>query len=271
MTEFNTIVVPLDGSAVASRVLPVVRALAERSGAKIILVTSTLAGGGASPGQLDEAVSKLEGLEVERLTIEDRSAAETATDITLVHDDRLLCMSTHGRGGLRRAVLGSVADEVIRAGAVPLLLVGPSCDPSAFDRPGPIELCVDGSDRSAAVVEAGGQWAKLLDRDVHLVVVANPFDALTAQQSEAMFARLRRPLVAQGLRAEGTCSYSSSIPVGVVVEAQQLKSPLMVVAPAARSTWARLVLGSTTLGILGDAPSPVLVLAETAPSPESAM
>jgi nucleotide-binding universal stress UspA family protein len=36
----------------------------------------------------------------------------------------LVVMSTHGRGGLRRLVLGSVADRLVRSGA-PVLLVRP--------------------------------------------------------------------------------------------------------------------------------------------------
>jgi len=46
--------------------------------------------------------------------------AATATEAGLV------VMATHGRTGLRRAVMGSVAGEVLRTGDTPLLLVGPS-------------------------------------------------------------------------------------------------------------------------------------------------
>lgn len=35
----------------------------------------------------------------------------------------LIAMTTHGRGGLGRLVLGSVADEVVRHAVCPLLLV----------------------------------------------------------------------------------------------------------------------------------------------------
>jgi len=45
------------------------------------------------------------------------AATEVAAD--------LVVMATHGRTGLRRAVMGSVAGEVLRTGGTPLLLVGP--------------------------------------------------------------------------------------------------------------------------------------------------
>jgi nucleotide-binding universal stress UspA family protein len=38
------------------------------------------------------------------------------------HDVDLIAMSTHGHGGLRRLVLGSVADKVLRGANVPILL-----------------------------------------------------------------------------------------------------------------------------------------------------
>jgi nucleotide-binding universal stress UspA family protein len=262
MNEFTTIVVPLDGSSVSARALPVAKVVAERSGAEVILVTSTLDDRGATAAQLDEAVTRLPGLVVQCLTVDDLPPAEAASEVTLAGDDRLLCMSTHGRGGLRRAALGSVIDEVIRGGLIPVLVVGPSCDPAALDHPGPLELCVDGSTRSTAVVESGRRWAQLLDRDAQLVTVANPFDPATGPESADVFADLAVPLVEDGHYADGTCTYSSSVPLGLIGEAERLKTPLMVIAPASRSRWARLLIGSTTLGILSDAPCPVLVLSE---------
>lgn len=41
-----------------------------------------------------------------------------------VHAD-LIVMTTRGRSGLKRAVLGSVADHVVRNSVVPVLLVSP--------------------------------------------------------------------------------------------------------------------------------------------------
>src|ERR1700709_1600529 len=118
MTDISTIVVPLDGSSPAEGVLPIVRALAARTGAAIITVTSTLDGGGASAHQLDDAESRLGDLEIRRMVVSDRSPAEAVLDAVSDDAGRLVCMSTHGRGGLRRAVLGSVADELIRAGSL---------------------------------------------------------------------------------------------------------------------------------------------------------
>jgi len=44
--------------------------------------------------------------------------------LTMAHDlgADLIAMSTHGRGGLRRVALGSIADHVLRRSPVPVLL-----------------------------------------------------------------------------------------------------------------------------------------------------
>jgi nucleotide-binding universal stress UspA family protein len=43
-------------------------------------------------------------------------------------DASLIAISTHGRGGLGRAIIGSVADDVVRHSNRPVLLVRSSSD-----------------------------------------------------------------------------------------------------------------------------------------------
>ncbi|HVQ47138.1 MAG TPA: universal stress protein, partial [Gemmatimonadales bacterium] len=47
----------------------------------------------------------------------------------LAHPARvsLVAVATHGRGGLRRLVLGSVADKVVRGAQVPILVIPAQC------------------------------------------------------------------------------------------------------------------------------------------------
>jgi nucleotide-binding universal stress UspA family protein len=76
-------------------------------------------------GHLETTAAALrdEGLRVERHVLEDvhgaggivRTAKEVGAD--------LLVMATHGRSGIRRALLGSVTDKVVRASDTPVLVV----------------------------------------------------------------------------------------------------------------------------------------------------
>ena len=57
--------------------------------------------------------------------IENGSAAEEILKYSQVNDVDLIIMSTHGRSGVTRWAMGSVADRVIRTSAAPVLLTTP--------------------------------------------------------------------------------------------------------------------------------------------------
>jgi nucleotide-binding universal stress UspA family protein len=259
--DIKTLIVMYDGSHLSAEAFPLVRQLAERTGAAVRLMTASLGGEGATVKRLVEAEAELDGLDVGHIIVDDRPAAEAAVDLALATDGGLLCLSTHGRSGLGRAVLGSVADGVIRSGLVPVLVIGPSCDADALESPGPVALCIDGSDRSDRVLEEGLELARLLDRDARMILVSNPFDGVTRQESTAMFDRFGREHASRDVNLSACDAVNGSVAWGLVTEAEMVKSPLMVIAPAARTKWERRLVGSTTLAVLRSATCPVLVLA----------
>ncbi len=143
------ILVPLDGSELASSVLPVVEEFAKTMGASLVLYHS-VAPLSAYPGfesvgaaALGEAVEEMQRQAREILTRaaeEVKSRGVEATTISAIAtaangvlkaadelDVDLIAIATHGRSGLGRVVLGSVADAVIRRSAdVPCLVIRPT-------------------------------------------------------------------------------------------------------------------------------------------------
>jgi nucleotide-binding universal stress UspA family protein len=138
------ILVPLDGSFRSERVLPVVAPMAKALDSELVLfqvpicyVSGWMMGEGFLPVQGVLATAEQDALvylgEVAARLQQEGLQASIATDIGAVADSivryaeqnrmDLIAMSTHGRTGLRRWALGSVADRVLRAGRVPLLLV----------------------------------------------------------------------------------------------------------------------------------------------------
>jgi nucleotide-binding universal stress UspA family protein len=143
-------VVALDGSAFAEAALPVAREMVGPGGelillrvepppdrvlrdttGKVVAYLDQLEAGfrREATNYLDRVVGQLKrdapGLRVSVFV----RVGEPAQGIVLAAADRsadLVVMATHGRTGLRRAVLGSVAGEVVRSGATPVLLVHPS-------------------------------------------------------------------------------------------------------------------------------------------------
>jgi hypothetical protein len=51
---------------------------------------------------------------------------ETILNLGRPENFGLIALATHGRGGIRRLALGSVADKVIRGSEVPVLVYHPS-------------------------------------------------------------------------------------------------------------------------------------------------
>lgn len=135
------LMVPLDGSVLAEAALPVARELARALHAEVVLVRvepwiATAGGVAAYPdlGRMDEdAVALAETYleDVRARLMEDipttifvlRGApADRLKDFALRRGVDLTVMTTHGRGGLRRLILGSTADRMVRADR-PVLLI----------------------------------------------------------------------------------------------------------------------------------------------------
>lgn len=72
---------------------------------------------------LDRVASGLEGLRVSAAVLEDQEPAAGVIEGTREAGADLLALSTRGRGGVARAVLGSVADKVVRSTVLPVLVV----------------------------------------------------------------------------------------------------------------------------------------------------
>ena len=147
MTEFRHILVPLDGSSLAERAIPLATALAEKFGSEILLLrvldipkptppTShlevTIGWVREARAQAhEEAQSYLDAQQQEvyrqgikvRALMRDRSPAEDILQVASSEKIDLIVMSAHGQGGLARWTFGSVADKVARHSPCPVLLV----------------------------------------------------------------------------------------------------------------------------------------------------
>ena len=60
-----------------------------------------------------------------QLQLEEGRPADEIVDAAQKMDAQLIIMGTHGRSGLSRLVLGSVAERVIRSAPCPVLTIGP--------------------------------------------------------------------------------------------------------------------------------------------------
>lgn len=141
----RSIVIPLDGSPLAEEALVPATALGEVFGAEYILirVVSPLdvlssirfksvpwdlaveRERAAARRQLEEVAGRMRevGYRVTVVVSEENEPVRAILRLVAGTPDSLLAMATHGRGGLRRAFIGSIADRLVRANTRPMLLV----------------------------------------------------------------------------------------------------------------------------------------------------
>jgi nucleotide-binding universal stress UspA family protein len=120
----------LDGSELAERALPFATDLAQRLTAELVLVR-VVPEGRIAPGDIPE-IAYLRDL-AERLpgppplfdVVQDRQPARAITRHVGDRGDALVVVATHGRGGLRKAVMGSVARGITHQAGCPVLVVPP--------------------------------------------------------------------------------------------------------------------------------------------------
>jgi nucleotide-binding universal stress UspA family protein len=135
-------IVPLDGSMVAEAILPSFVPMAQRLGLEVVLVRivpnapatameDKLHAGANIERVRQEAVEYLRavavlpmfsGLHVITTVRSGEAAEEIIQAARELHAD-LIAMTTHGRTGLRRLLFGSVAEAVLRAAHVPVVVV----------------------------------------------------------------------------------------------------------------------------------------------------
>ncbi len=196
----RTILVPLDGSQLAERALPIALDIARRAGGKVHLlrthvplaIVGATAEGvftqdmleaddslrGRAQRYLDEQAHNLSkdwGVEVSTTVVDGTPGAcivEAATEVNA----GLIVMTTHGAGGFAPGWLGSVCDAVIRHSHRPVLAL-PENDAHAGEAfvPKRIAIALDGSARADGIIPMARDLALLFGASVDVVRMVAPF------------------------------------------------------------------------------------------------
>jgi nucleotide-binding universal stress UspA family protein len=139
--SFGKILVALDGSERAAKILPLVREIATLFGSKVTVlhVVPRFVGHAAFPFTIPAPLTvtldgpeeilaeqtaplRASGVDVKTTTIYGETAPFAIVDIARREEVDLIALTTHGRTGLSRWIFGSVAEEVLRSSPCPVLL-----------------------------------------------------------------------------------------------------------------------------------------------------
>lgn len=145
VSSVGHVLVPLDGSDLAEEILRPATDLARATGARLTLAhvvsVATILGPRIVPLSLNGFEPELEGantylegvasglrqggLEVSTQAVQGKAPALAIADLARELKADVIAMATHGYGGVRRTLLGSVADKLLRISPLPVLIVRP--------------------------------------------------------------------------------------------------------------------------------------------------
>jgi nucleotide-binding universal stress UspA family protein len=298
---FRSILVPLDGSPLAEQALPLASRIAGAAGGKLRLALVHQ----VPPAPLDAASAKLfTSIELasrkwEREYLRSQQARLRGEAIRLSSAVTLsgpvgpmlaqyvrelgvdlVVMATHGRGGLRRAWLGSVADYLVRHLEVPVVLVRPNEPGAAAPRPAEgkqILVPLDGSPLAEAVLQPATALARAWSAELSLVQVVPPVLAVMDQAlplpstydselTESCRAAAQdylddvvERLHGEGARASGVAVIGWNTVDSLLEIARPERVALIAIATHGRGGLQRLALGSVADKLIRTADVPVLV------------
>lgn len=285
--SFRSIMVPVDGSPLAEAAIPYAVAIAERTHSKVRFVL-------VHPQQYPPLLIEPANVYLRGLTQRFREQLGCSlTSIILTgpvapslvqHAQEigadLVVMTTHGLGGLHRAWLGSVADQLIRTIEIPLIVVRPRADGSLP----PLNLRevlvpLDGSLLAEVALQPAAALAKLWDAEISLLHVVPPVvitadlalpsavwhdDQLTGsrrEQAQDYIQDVIERMRTTGAKVSGVAVVGSTPIAQTLLQfANPARVGLIAMATHGRGGLRRLVLGSATDKMVRSAEVPVLVV-----------
>jgi nucleotide-binding universal stress UspA family protein len=143
---YKKILVPLDGSPIAEAVLPHAEALAKSENAELIILrvpsipaveyvaldpilASSLRKDirDEAANYVNETVNTLKKENIQAIGItKEGPVPDTILDVAVETHADMIAMSTHGRTGVKRWLMGSVADKIVHHAHIPVMLIHPN-------------------------------------------------------------------------------------------------------------------------------------------------
>jgi nucleotide-binding universal stress UspA family protein len=301
---YTRILVPLDGSKTAEKALPFARFLARQLKLPVELlevIDIAEIGRRIPPDKAQFAGAALENVERSRAkylkeiagtfpevavscAVEKGTAAEVIVDKAAAEKNTLINMATHGHSGIKRWLLGSVAEKVLRGTTNPLLLIRVTEEAKTEGEASLRSVIVplDGSELAECALPTIAELAQSLQLEVVLFrAYTIPYSALAVDpegfylvSDEELISAMRDEVVAYLNKKAETIKKLGVERIAAVAEygiaSDEIislagKTPDNVIAMCShgRSGVKRWVLGSVTETVVRHSGNPVLVTRPT--------
>ena len=299
---YSKVLVPLDGSKTAEKVLPLARCFARSLQIPVELLgvvdiaemgRHVAADQASMLRTLGESATRKFGDYLQRVCknfplgkvlcmVRQGNSAEAIIESAAADKQTLIAMATHGRSGLDRWMLGSVAEKVLRGASNPTLVVrakeetNPAWEMATLKR---VLVPLDGSELAEHILPHVEALAKHLDLEVTLLgVYGGPFAAgnngdgfYNSAQIVAFLAELRAEIATYlGIKTEelkrrglGKVSFLAKEGLAadeIIALARHTPDTLIAMCTHGRSGLERWMLGSVTETVVRHSGAPVLVV-----------
>ena len=294
---YHRILVPLDTSELAEVALPYAEQMAGRLGSEITLMSVSHSAGEKEQRVFRSYIQETVAVTKERANrylekptgqdVKVESAilvgnpAEEIVDYAERENIDVIVMATHGRSGIGRWALGSVADKVLRATERPVVLIRAKGARSDMLKKGVFKRALvplDGSKESEAVIPYIEELASMLGAEVTLLqvlaVVYHVYISGDAPAQVPYTEEEMKPLkasaesylekVGSGLRGKGVTT-KCQVRVGaagheIIKLADEIGADIVAMSTHGRSGVGRLVFGSIAEKVVRTGNTPVLLV-----------
>ncbi|WP_144900991.1 universal stress protein [Halobellus captivus] len=274
--DLDRVLVPIDGSDGASAALDHAISIAAATDAEILLLAVVDPYGLSTVTERKEVEAELEDLVTDAAArVQDAGVdVSTAVEAGFPHEEilhvvedhavDLIAMGTHGRRGLGRFVLGSVAEKVVRLSPVPVLTVRTEATGQRPYRD--IVIPTDGSDAAAPAERWGVDLAEEFGAELHALSVVPEGPVRSSETVDAYEEMARAALDRVAARgASFAVDVSETIEYGVphrviVDRCKDTDADLVVLGTHGRTGVERFVLGSVAEKVVRLSETPVLVV-----------
>jgi nucleotide-binding universal stress UspA family protein len=275
LTMYETVLVALDGSKNAEKVLPVVEPLL-KSGKGLARLIQVLPAGGEGPEAAAQAYLKDISSRLAKKKIRSEGEivrGDPAVAVVRAAEDwkaDLVAFTSHGQGGLQQWVFGSVAQKILRGCSRPLLVVRALEEPLAKLKR--IVVPLDGALGSEATLPHAAQLSRATGAPIELLHVT-PESGVEADDSKLRnwHQRERRRIESEfdaiekgEPRLAFTRVFEEGDPATRILERVE-KEPASIIAMGShgRTGFSRWMFGSVSEKVLQAARCPVLIARHT--------
>ena len=294
---YKRILVPLDGSRFSESVLPYARFFAKALKAPMSLLyvvepeaLMPVVSGGGRYDDLLTAETQYRGDYLRNIAtsfsdvpavdrrVDVGKPAEVITDRAAAEAETLIAMATHGRSGVKRWLLGSVAGKVLHATANPLLLVRTdeilkNGDTVVLRK---VIVPLDGSKVAEAILPHAVELSEKMNLEIvllrihvipkpsHIVQYQHTLDRLWEQmrnEAQTYLEETARQLSGNGVRNVSTVLLDGDVAEEKIIDvARNTPQSLIAICTHGRTGVGRWVLGSIADRVVRHSERPVLII-----------